>query len=145
MMRAEIAAVHCLLTVLLWKIGVSDEKTYTIPNRYCLELLFLGVLKMILLKSPLSDAALGAAAAGVPLLFLYIFSGGRAIGGGDVKMMFAAGVCLGAKGGLPALFIGALSALLFHPLRMKFCGAPSRLAFGPYLSFGVWITYFFFY
>ena len=129
-----------LLAIVLLAVSLSDRKTYTIPKRFPLYLLILGGLKIILMRSLPAEAALGALAGGLPLLFLYIFSGGRMIGGGDVRLMTAAGFYLGSRGALPALFIGCLTAVFVHGMRMKFQNAGPKLAMGPYLSFGILIA-----
>lgn len=128
----------CLLTAVLWKIGRSDCKTYTIPASLCAALLALGAVKVFWMGMPPAEAVSGVMAAGVPLLFLYAVSGGRAIGGGDVKLMMSAGVCLGGEKTLLAMLIGSVAAVVVHPLRRKFAGASSEVAFGPYLAFGIW-------
>lgn len=138
-MRME-GLLNCLLTAVLLAVSLSDHKTYTIPLRYSVYLLLLGIVKMIWMRSLPAEAALGALAGGLPLVFLYGFSGGRMIGGGDVKLMLAAGFYLGSRRALPALFIGCLTAVLVHGLRMKLQNAEAKLAMGPYLSFGIWVA-----
>lgn len=130
---------NCLLTTVLLFVSLSDAENYTIPMSCSVYVLILGILKMILLRGRFVEAALGMLAAGIPLLFLYCISRGRAIGGGDVKLMMAAGVYLGNRT-LIAIFAGCLTAVILHPLRMKFQGIPSKVAFGPYLSLGIWMT-----
>ncbi|MCI6711457.1 MAG: prepilin peptidase, partial [Firmicutes bacterium] len=79
----------------------------------------------------------------VPLLILFMLSGGRAIGGGDVKLFFAAGLALGASSTVVAFFISFLLAAVIHIARMKLAGAESRLAMGPYIAAGVCISIWF--
>lgn len=131
---------NCLLTAVLLAAGLSDAKTYTIPDRFPVYILLLGGLKIILMRSLLAEAALGVLAGGLPLIFLYIISKSRAIGGGDVKLMMAAGFYLSGHHALTALLIGCLAAVIIHGLRIKFQHAESKLALGPYLSFGIWIV-----
>lgn len=73
------------------------------------------------------------------LLLIGLVSGGRAMGGGDVKLMAAAGFVLGWKAILIALFAGALFGMIFAFVRMlvkkeKMLG---KIPFGPFLSIGI--------
>ena len=71
---------------------------------------------------------------------IVIISKGKAMGGGDVNLMAAAGLFLGWKGILLAFVIGCVFGAVIHLLRMKFAGADRMLAFGPYLSAGILIA-----
>ena len=52
-----------------------------------------------------SEAVVGAVVCGLPLLVAALLAKGS-FGGGDIKLMAAAGVCLGPEKGLYALFFG---------------------------------------
>jgi len=77
----------------------------------------------------------------VSLLFLllWLFTRGKGLGLGDVKLMAAAGLLLGWPKILLAMLIGSVSGAVIHMIRMR-RGAGKKLAFGPYLSAGIWIA-----
>jgi len=72
-------------------------------------------------------------------LLLHILTGGAGLGMGDVKLMFGAGLLLGGGRVLLAMLIGSLSGAIIHSLRMR-RGAGKKLAFGPYLAAGIWLS-----
>ena len=71
------------------------------------------------------------------LLVLFYATKGRGIGGGDIKLMAAAGLFLGWKLCLLAFFFGCLYGSVIHIARMKLSGEGKVLAMGPYLSAGI--------
>ena len=74
------------------------------------------------------------------LLLIGIISGGRAMGGGDVKLMAAAGLFLGWREVTLGFFLGCIIGSIIHLLLMKFAHKGRQLAFGPYLSAGMIIA-----
>ena len=74
------------------------------------------------------------------LAVLYYASKGRAIGGGDVKLMAVCGLMLGWKLILLAFSLGCILGAVIHVIRMKVSGEKHVLALGPYLSAGVFIA-----
>ena len=68
---------------------------------------------------------------------LLLISKGRAIGGGDVKLMAAAGLLLGWKGIILAFVIGCIVGSVIHMIRIKVSHASHVLALGPYLAVGI--------
>ena len=80
---------------------------------------------------------LGAAVVGGVLLLLYLLSRGRAMGFGDVKLMFAASLGLGLSKGIAAFLIAFVLAAVVHPVCMLLFRRDNRLAFGPYLAVGI--------
>lgn len=126
------------LTAVLVKMSLCDLRTYTIPDRYPMMIFLLGILKMFLIKSPFSQALFGMSLSAVPLLTLYIVSKGRGLGGGDVKLMAAAGFYLGGWNGLYALSLGCLGAAAVR-IFCKSSETTEQFAFGPYLAFGIWV------
>ena len=65
---------------------------------------------------------------------------GRGIGGGDIKLMAAAGLLLGFQGIILALILGCVLGSVIHLLRMKLQDKNNVLALGPYLSVGIFIA-----
>lgn len=131
---------YCLMTSALLVISVVDWRTYEIPLPCSLFVLGLGVIACVLDISRLAEHLIGLVAVSAALYLLYLLSGGRAIGGGDVKLMGAAGLLLGAKLIVLAFFMGCVLGSVIHLLRMKLSGSGHVLAMGPYLSAGIFIS-----
>ena len=88
----------------------------------------------------LGDHLIGAICVSGFLLLLYLLTKGRGIGGGDIKLMAAAGLFLGWKCIILAFIIGCVLGSVIHLVRMKVSKADHVLAFGPYLSAGIFIA-----
>ena len=86
------------------------------------------------------DFLIGFLCVSVFLLILYYATGGRAIGGGDVKLMAVCGLLLGWKLIIFAFLLGCIIGSVIHLIRMKVSGEGHVLAMGPYLSAGVAIA-----
>lgn len=121
----------------LFILAVADFKTYEIPLGCNL---FIGVLGVVRLLSDLScwhHYLAGFFAVSSLFWVIYFFTGGKGIGGGDVKLVAAAGLFLGWKKILLALAIGSVSALVIHVALMALKKKGRVLAFGPYLAAGI--------
>ena len=80
---------------------------------------------------------------GFMLLLLIIgraVKGVDAFGGGDIKLMAAAGLFLGYKNVILAFFLGCILGAVIHVIRMKVSEKQRVLAFGPYLCAGLTIA-----
>ena len=63
------------------------------------------------------------------------------MGGGDVKLMAAAGLLLGWKHIILAMMIGCVLGSIIHVIRMNADKKKEHvLAFGPYLAAGIFIA-----
>lgn len=152
--------------LVLW---VIDVRHLIVPNGLNLSLLFLGGAITALLavhlhelfpfrasflqnyalvfspfQTPLANHLLGFLAGGFFFLFLFLISGGRGIGMGDVKLAFAAGLVLGwpdiALATILAFILGGIwGAFLFFTKRKAM---QDQLAFGPFLVLGFLLTVF---
>ena len=134
------SVLYCLMTSALLVISVVDWRTYEIPLPCSLFVLGLGIIAIMLDTSTIAEHLIGFFIVSAALYLLYLLSGGRAIGGGDVKLMGAAGLFLGAKLIVLAFFLGCILGSVIHILRMKLSGSGRVLAMGPYLSAGVFIS-----
>lgn len=134
------SVVYCLMTSALIVITVIDERTFEIPLVLNGFLLILGVCMCVIDRANLLEHLIGFVAISVPLYLLYIFSGGKAIGGGDVKLMAVAGLVIGWKCIVLAFFLGCIIGSVIHVCRMKIAKAERMLAMGPYLAAGIFIT-----
>ena len=88
----------------------------------------------------LSDHLIGLISVSGFLFVIYLVTKGRGIGGGDIKLMAAAGLFLGWKNCILAFVIGCIAGSVIHLIRMKISNEDHVLAFGPYLAFGIFIA-----
>lgn len=131
---------YCLFTSTLIVISVIDSRTMEIPIGCNYFIAILGIIQLAIDFSNWKTYAIGAICVSAFLLMIYIVTGGRGIGGGDVKLMATAGLLVGAPKILLAFFIGSVLAACIHPIRMKVSKADHQLAFGPYLCIGLYVS-----
>ena len=131
---------YCLFVSALLVLSVIDWRTYEIPIGINIFILVLGILHTALDYSNWLTYVIGFFSVSLFLFLLLWISKGRAIGGGDVKLMAVAGLLLGWKLAILAFFIGCIVGSVIHLLRMKLSGADKVLAMGPYLSVGLFIA-----
>ncbi len=129
--------VYCLLFSALLALSVIDFRTYEIPVGFNLFILTLGLIHGAFHYTQWLDFLIGFLCVSVFLLILYYATGGRAIGGGDVKLMAVCGLLLGWKLIIFAFLLGCIIGSVIHLIRMKVSGEGHVLAMGPYLSAGV--------
>ena len=124
----------------LLALSVIDWRTYEIANGFHF---YFGALALIRIAFDLanwSNYVIGFFCVSLVLLAIYLFSDGRAIGGGDVKLMAACGLFVGWKNIVLALAIGCVVGSIIHVLRMKISQAGKVLAMGPYLAIGIFVV-----
>lgn len=134
------SVVYCLLTSALIVLSVLDFRTMEIADGINLFILLLGIAATLLDLHAWKDHVIGMFSVSVFLLVIYLVTTGRGIGGGDIKLMFGAGLLLGWKGAVLAFFLGCIIGSVVHLIRMVVSHAEHRLAMGPYLSVGIWLT-----
>ncbi len=135
-----VSILYCLMTSALLALSVIDFRTYEIPFGFNVFIAVLGVCRIALDMGNWKDYVIGFFAVSAVLELLLIASKGRAIGGGDVKLMAAAGLLLGWKLIILAFFIGCILGSVIHIIRMKVSQADHVLAMGPYLAMGILIA-----
>lgn len=128
---------YMLCFSILTAIAVIDWRTYEIPVGLNIAILALGVAGTIADYRNVWYHLIGMVAVSGFLLLLYIVTRGRGIGGGDIKLMGAAGLLLGWKHIIFALVIGCVVGSVIHIILMKVKGKDRVLAFGPYLAVGL--------
>ena len=133
---------YCGLCRSLIALSVIDFRTYEIPVGFNVFILILGLVRVITDYHCWPDYIIGLVSVSVPLLLIFYATKGRGIGGGDVKLMAAAGLLVGWKLAALAFFLGCLLGSVIHIARMKISGESHVLAMGPYLSAGLVIACF---
>ena len=129
--------VACFLLSALLVLSIKDWKTYVIPPGINVFIAGLGAVNLILDRERWQIHILGLLCGGVLFLSVYYLTKRKGIGGGDVKLMAAAGLYLGWEQVIVASFFGCLYACVIHLLRMRFGKAGAVLALGPYLAAGI--------
>ena len=130
---------YCGLFSMLLVLSVIDWRTFTIPNGINLVIFLLGVVRLVTDLANWPLYLIGMVSVGVVFLLLHIGTGGNGLGMGDVKLVAAAGLLLGWQKMLLAVLVGSLSGAVIHMIRMR-RGAGKKLAFGPYLAAGIWLS-----
>lgn len=134
------SVIYCLLTSALIVLSVIDFRTYLIPNQINAFILVLGIITVILDREHATGHLIGMAGISGFLLILYLLTAGRGIGGGDIKLMAAAGLITGWQISVLSFLTGCILGSVIHLIRMKVSGVEHKLALGPYLSVGIWIS-----
>lgn len=136
------ALLAAALASLLLVVALIDFRHQIIPDGLVLFLLLLGggnaLYGILVLQQPWSLWAIGFFAASLPLYGMGLLYP-EGMGGGDIKLMAAAGLFLGWKNILLALFLGALYALPYAAV-LLLRGNSARhtsIPFGPFLSLGI--------
>lgn len=133
-----------LVTSVFIVISVIDFRTYEIPFGLNIAIFVLAVIRIITCQLRWTEQLIGfAAVSGFMLLCLIIgrmIKGVDAFGGGDIKLMAAAGLFAGWKCVILAFLIGCVLGAVIHSIRMKVTSADRVLAFGPYLCAGLFIS-----
>ena len=141
------SACYSLAFSMLVALSVIDWRTNEIPFGLNVTIWVLGLINLVFLfvnshfdYHVLLEYLIGMVCVSGLLLLIYIITGGRGIGGGDIKLMFAAGLLLGWKSIILAFVIGCVVGSIIHLILMKVSHKGRVLAFGPYLSFGIFIA-----
>lgn len=132
-----LSVLYCLMASALLTLSVIDFRTCEIPAGINGFILVLGVLRILLDLPGWYTYVIGGLCVSGFLLCLFAATKGRAIGGGDVKLMAVCGLLLGWKLIILAFIAGCVFGSVIHSIRMKVCKAGRMLAMGPYLSAGI--------
>ena len=131
---------YCLLFSALLVLSVIDFCTYEIPVGINVFILALGLIRVVTDYMNWPRYAIGLVCVSGFLFLIYWFSNGRALGGGDVKLMAACGLLVGWQFILIGFVAGCIIGSVVHLLRMRISKEGHVLAMGPYLSVGIMIT-----
>lgn len=133
-----------IILTLLWlaaliRIAITDLKTLQIPDRWNLILAVTGILSLFVnMDSGPAERVAGAFIISLPMLITdLVIPGG--FGGGDIKLMAAAGLFLGWKKEVLAALLAFSAAGLFavYLLLTGKAGRKDCFAFGPFLCGGL--------
>ncbi len=135
---------------LAW-LTIVDLRSLRLPDTGTLTLTVIGLMATYRLNPPVLPwhalAALGAFAFIALANALYHrVRGMDGIGGGDAKLLMAAGAWTGPAGVAAVLFISTLTALAVFAAAAALgwrIGRETRLPFGPFLCFALWMTWLF--
>lgn len=131
----------CLCSSVLIVLAVIDERTKEIPLPLNITIFILGVARVCFDYSHWYEYIIGMLVVSGLFFLIVALSKGRAMGMGDVKLMFAAGLLLGWKHILLAMILGCALGSVIHLIRMRVQKKNSELAFGPYLAMGIYLTF----
>ena len=123
---------------ILISIALIDAETQTIPDRLNFALAVCGVAGTVLSPAGWRGHIIGAVCVSVPMFLLCLAIDG-AFGGGDIKLMAAAGLFLGWQNTLLAMFFGILGGGVYgmYLLAAKKADKKDHFAFGPFLCAGI--------
>lgn len=132
------AAVTFAFLAILTAIAFIDWDTMEIPNGLVLAVLAAGIASWICGGLTPLERIIGAVCVSVPMLALTLAIPG-AFGGGDIKLMAAAGVFLGWKLCALSAFLAILAGGTYgiYLLAAKKKGRKEQFAFGPFLCAGM--------
>lgn len=131
---------YCLCTSALLALSVIDWRTYEIPVAFNIFIGILGIIKLLTDLEHWYVYAIGFLSVSGFLYLLFLITKGRGIGGGDIKLMAAAGLLIGWKNIVLSLVLGSILGSIIHLTRMRLQNEENVLAFGPYLSLGIFIS-----
>ena len=134
--------IFCIVTSVLVALSFIDWKTFEIPSVFNLVILLLGVIYSLFDFNNLTNHIIGAVCVSFFLAIIWFITSGQGIGFGDVKLMFTCGLVFGWKIIVMGFLLGCIIAIFVHSLRIKLTKEGSKLAFGPYLSLGVYVSIF---
>lgn len=131
---------YCLLFSALITLSVIDFRTYEIPVGINIFILALGLVRVVTDYTNWPRYVIGLLCVSGVLFLIYWVSQGRALGGGDVKLMATCGLLVGWQLILIGFVAGCIIGSVVHLLRMKISKEGHMLAMGPYLSVGVMVA-----
>lgn len=133
--------IFCLASSVLIVISVIDLRTREIPFSLNIALAVLGAARLALDYTHWYEYVIGFGAVSILLLLIILISKGKAMGGGDAKLMAAAGLLLGWKGIILSFVLGCVLGSVIHLTVMAVKKSKDHtLAFGPYLSLGIYLS-----
>ena len=121
-------------------LSVIDWRTFEIPFGCNLLIFFLGIVRLISDYKHWYIYVIGFFSVSGFFYLIYLLTERRGMGGGDIKLMAAAGLLLGFADIIVAMIIGCIAGAVIHVTLMRIKDKGRQLAFGPYLSLGIMIS-----
>lgn len=131
---------YCLATSALLVLSVIDWRTYEIPPSLNIFIGILGIIRLALDYTHWYNYVIGLVSVSGFLLLILLITRGRGMGGGDVKLMAVTGLLLGWRLIILSLGLGCILGSVIHITLMHVTDKDRVLAFGPYLSLGIFIS-----
>lgn len=131
-----------IFLLLLVACAAADINAGIVPDLIVILIAVLGIVKYFVTENISLVTALpfliGALCISVPMLIIALLIKGS-FGGGDIKMMAAAGLYLGWKHALAGVVVGLFAAGLYgiYLLIAKKAGPKSKLRIAPFLAYGL--------
>ncbi|MBQ2981142.1 MAG: prepilin peptidase [Lachnospiraceae bacterium] len=135
-----ISILYCLCFSAMLALSVIDLRTFEIPVGFNIFILVLGIARVIYDFEHVWTYVIGFFCVSGFLFILYLLTAGRGIGGGDIKLMAVAGLLIGWQNIIVALCVGCVLGSIIHVTLMVVLKKERMLAFGPYLSLGIFLA-----
>lgn len=141
---------YSVFLLLLIPVSVIDLKHYIIPDSFTIPMIIIGVAYSFLPSGITPElSVLGVIGGGGILLLIghlgkVLFRKDDAMGGGDIKLMAAAGAFFGLKAAFMGIVFGAFlgSVAGITMMLTKRLSSDHHIPFGPYLAAGIWTALF---
>jgi prepilin signal peptidase PulO-like enzyme (type II secretory pathway) len=131
-----------VLVFFLAAIFIYDARYMEVPDRFSLTAV---MLMLIIAPRPFADAALGMLFCGGFFALQYAISGGRWIGGGDIRIGLLMGAALGWQTGLFGLFLAYMLGGLYgvYAISQKKVTRSTAIPFGTFLTVATLVAFVF--
>jgi len=134
------SVLYSFMASALLVLSFIDFRTYEIPFGINVFIFILAGIHTVLNLTDWYSYIIGFFSVSTFLYLMFMISKGKAIGGGDIKLMAAAGMMLGWKKILLAFVLGCMIGSVIHMVRMRISKAEHILAMGPYLAAGIMVA-----
>ncbi len=133
--------IYCALFSILVVVSLIDYSHQIIPNGLVIALLILGLIHLAFNLDQWLTYLIGFFAVSLILFIIAIITRGN-MGGGDIKLMAAAGLLIGWKYILLALMLASIlgSVIGLTLMALKVITRKQMIPFGPFLSAGIFIA-----
>jgi len=132
--------INLIFTSVLILITMIDIDTMEISDLWIFTILGLAVANLFVTPYPIMDHILGGLIISIPFLIIAWLTQG--LGGGDIKLMMAAGLLLAYPSTLVSFFIASITGGLYAAYLLIFKHSNRKMAipFGPFLCLGLYIS-----
>ncbi len=134
------SVLYAFLTSALLTLSVIDYRTLEIPVKINAVILGIGIVHIAFDLENWIHYLIGFFAASLFLFLCLIITRGKGIGGGDIKLMAAAGLCLGWQNIMLALAVGCIVGSVVQCIIIAVTKNKTKFAMGPYLSVGIFVA-----